>query len=280
MTGPLAGFMLDVEARALRPVLGVPGAAHAGAAVLGDVEAMAVAPQGDVALAATAEGLALVRRLKTGEFETLPIENGLVGATRLAWSADGSFAAAYAAAGGAAQVLRGSQVERTVDVSALEGVTALAIDNTGKTLIVGAVGGVYIARSSGLELAGAIAGATGIAISGGSAFIAADAVYELADVAGKATLLPFAAEAAAGVAVSGNGKRLLIAAAESVAVYDIASRALLSRTELGWAPATLARFGAPATFLLKPGQPGSEPLYVVDATAEPAVFFVPAGREQ
>jgi hypothetical protein len=281
VSGPLAGFLLDPETRTLRPALGVPGAAHAGPAILSDVEAASIAPRGDVALAATPDALVLVRRLPSGEFDATRIENGLAGANGLAWSADGAVAAAYSASARAAQIIRDGAVVRLIDLAALEDVTALAIDNTGENLLVGAVGGVYAAKASHVQLAASLPRVAAIAIHGQNAFIAADAIYELADFAGKAALLPFAVEAgAAGIQVSGNGKRLVVAAAQSVLVYDIASRSALARTDLEWAPTTLARFGAPATFLLKSGKAGSEPLYIVDVSADPAVFFVPVGREE
>jgi hypothetical protein len=279
VSGPFAGFVLDAQSRAVRPVIGVPGAAYLGSDILQNVEALAVSPEGTSALAALGESLAMVRRLPSGEFDTANIERGLAAADRLAWSSDGKTAVAFSSKAGVAQVLRNGAVQRSFEI-ALEGVAAVAVDNSGGHVLLGSQAGLYLAAGGDITLIASLT-PSAIALAGPDAFVAAGGVFEIKDYAGKATLLTFAdGAAAAGLEVSRDGKRLLVAEAQSVAVYDIASRTATARVDLDFAPSRLAQLGAPATFVLNSGTAGSEPLYVVDASAAPAVYFVPAGREQ
>jgi hypothetical protein len=281
MSGPLAGFVLDQETRSVRPVLGVPGSAYVAAAVLQNVDALAVSPDGNRALAAQAEGLAWVERLPGGDFNAVRIE-GSAGADRLAWSPDGSAAAAYGADARSVQVLVNGKVSRVVDLSALDSVSSLAIDNGGDYVIAGAAGGIFLARKDGdVRLVAAVASPAALAIRGEDLFVAAGAVFEINDYAGKATLLPFAEDAAAvALQVAPGGERLIVATESAVSIFEIASRSVAAKLDLDFKPTMLHRLGAAAVFALNSGKAGVEPLYAVSASAAPAVFFVPSGREQ
>ncbi|HEV2447792.1 MAG TPA: hypothetical protein VGS58_17800, partial [Candidatus Sulfopaludibacter sp.] len=50
LAGPVAGFVFDQSARAIRPMIGVAGAAYLGPAVVADLDAAAIAPDGNSAL--------------------------------------------------------------------------------------------------------------------------------------------------------------------------------------------------------------------------------------
>jgi hypothetical protein len=241
MSGPLAGYFFDKEARAVRPVLGVPGSAYVAGAVLDDVDALAVSPDGRQALVSQGNSLALLGRLPDGSFDAVGIGDS-ARADKLAWSADGAAAVAYSSAAASAQVLAHGKISRAVDLSALEEVSALAIDNEGDRLLIGAADGLYLAvKGEDVRRIAAIAGPAAIAIEGADAFVAAGSVFEVKDYAGAA-----------------------------VAV----------RLDLDFTPTMLSRLGSETTFALNSGAAGVEPLYVIDAAREPAVFFVPAGREQ
>jgi hypothetical protein len=281
MSGPLAGYVLDGESRSARAVLGVPGAAYAGAAILADVDALAVSPDGLRALAAQSDGLALVTRLATGDFEAARIENSS-GADKLAWSGSGAAAVAYSSGSRTVQVLLEGKIDRLVELSGIEGVSALAVDDTGDHVLIGAEAGLYLAVKGGdTRLVAALAKPVAIALRGADAFVVAAGVVEIEDYAGKATVLTFASEPeAVGAQLSRDGKRLVVALANAVAIYDIVSRSAAARIDLDFTPTMLARFGSGSAYLLHAGKAGVEPLYVVDASASPAVFFVPAGRQE
>jgi hypothetical protein len=281
MSGPLAGYVLDQESRSVRPVVGIPGSAYVASPVLEDVDALAVSPDGARALVSQGDSLALVGRHSSGSFEAVEIQETRA-AEKLAWSPDGSAAVAYSSGTRTAQILTGGKFSRAVDLSALEQVSVVAVGNSGENLLIGAEGGLYLAEKGGeVRLIAAIAKPVAIALEGADAFVAAGEVFELQDYAGKATLMTFAGEAEAlGVQVERGGKRLIVASSRSVAVYDVASRTVAARLDLEFTPTMLSRLGSETTFMLNSGAAGVEPLYVIDAGREPAVFFVPSGREQ
>jgi hypothetical protein len=281
MSGPLAGYILDPESRSVRPVLGILGSAYVAGAVLDDVDALAVSPDGARALVSQGDSLVLVGRVHNAAFEAVPIED-TAGADKLAWSPDGSAAVAYSSSARAAQVLTGGKSSRVVDLSALEHVSVVAIGNSGESLLIGAEGGLYFAAKGGeVRLIAAIGKPVAIALAGADAFVAAGGVFEIHDYAGQAAVLTFAEEAdAVGLQAARDGKRLIVAAARSISVYDVASRTVAARLDLDFTPTMLSRLGSETTFALNSGAAGVEPLYVIDAGREPAVFFVPSGREQ
>jgi hypothetical protein len=189
---------------------------------------------------------------------------------------------AYSPASRAAQVLIRGKAARVIDLSALEDVGALAIDDSGDHVLIGAGDGLHLAREGGdVNRITAIAKPAAIALDGPDAFVAAGAVLEIEDYAGKATLLTFADEAGVlGLQVERGGKRLIVAAPGTVSAYDMASRTVAARLDLDFTSTMLSRLGAGATFALNSAAAGVEPLYVLEAGREPAVFFVPSGREQ
>ena len=279
MTGPLAGYVLDTESRTVRPVLGIPGAAYMGGAILENVDALAVSPDGDQALVSGGGSLVLVRRLPDGGFETAPVE-GARSADKLAWSPDGSAAVGYSSATRAAQILTGGKFRHAVDLSALERVSAFAIDNSGDTLLAGAEGGLYLAaRSGNITLIAAVARPVAIALAGADAFVVAGGVFEIKDYASKASVVALAVEPGAiALQTVREGKRLIVAGARSVSVYDVASRTVSARLDLEFAPTMLSHLGSGTAFALNADAESGEPLYVVDVGREPAVFFVPGVR--
>jgi hypothetical protein len=292
VSGPVSGYVFDQKAQALRPVVGVPGAAYLGGVALEGVEAAAVSPDGSAALVVKGGKLLLVRGLKS-EPAAAEIEGAIEGAARIAWAANGAAAAVYAPAERRAQMLRkldgAAEADAAMDLSALAGtVTALACGADG--IAVGTAdetaGGVYFLQA-GAEpklLAGA-ARPSGIALSGTDLYFADQErgqVWQVAGFAGDAAAMLFAEGLDAPVGVQAAGKRLFIATAgdRSLQVFDIEARAPAGRLELDVAPAQLEAFGGRALWLLNASGAEGEPLYVLDGGDNPAVYFVPAGRAE
>src|SRR5262245_22881512 len=103
--GPVSGTIFDTKAHALRPMVGVPGASYLGAALLSDLDAAAVSPDGSAGLAARGGSLLWVSGIKT----TAPVVTAVDGAVdspdRIAWSPNGSYAAVYSGRVRRAQVI-------------------------------------------------------------------------------------------------------------------------------------------------------------------------------
>ncbi len=276
--GPVAGYVFDQQARGVRPMLGVPGAAYLGSAVAAGLDAAGIAPDGSRALAVREGRLFLV--LLKEEGAAAPVENAITGADRFAWSPDGSVAAVYASASRQAQILRGGAAGEPVDLSGLGELAALAVTRSGKLIagVAGENGGVYL---DGMLLARAAKPAA-ITISGQDLYFAdseSGQVWQVRGFEQDAAALLFAdgIEGAAGVQVYGS--RLFVAGAKGVEVFDLASRAPIGHLDVDAAPAGLAPFGERALWLLNaPGE--GQPAYVLSAADVPAVYFVPAGREE
>lgn len=290
LSGPVSGFVFDQKAQTLRPMLGIPGAAYLGSAVLGSLDAAAVAPDGSAALAVKEGKLLLVTGLKA-EPAAVEIEGAIEGAGRIAWAADGLSAAVYAPASGRVQMLRKlnatPEADEAVDLSGLAG-TVTALASAGDAIVVGladeAAGGVYFVKAAARLLAAA-ARPSGIAVAGSDLFFADQdrgQVWQVAGFAGDATPMLFAEGLASPVGVQVAGNRLFVANAgdSTLEIFDRNARASAGRLALDAAPAMLGTCGNRAVLLLNAAGGAGEPLYVLDAGENPAVYFVPAGREE
>jgi WD40 repeat protein len=290
--GSVTGFVYAPASRSVRPLLGVRGAASMGSALLDQVDWASVAPGGRAALA-----------VKDGQVQVLLGLDGLVPAQvsvdglidspgRVAWSRDGRFAAVYASSTGLLQRVRfggaAPLADTPLDISSLGRVTALAINVAGDRIAFGIdSAGLYLVEAGqSPALISAIAQPAAAAFDdSGQRLYAVDAatgrILEFNSGAGEAEFAALDQADVAGLAVSGNGRYLLVTCktAKTVSVYDIASRTLANTIPLDFAPSRLDRLSADPVFLLN-GDKGSEWLLILDATETPGVYFVPAGSEE
>jgi hypothetical protein len=289
LAGPASGFVFHGPSRAIRPILGVPGAAYLGPSTVEGFENASVSPQGTFALATAGGGLYLLRGFGSSQPEALPIGNAIPGIGRFAWSGDGASAALYSPDSRQAQVVRNlvstPTVDDPVDLSAVEGaISAFVFD--GKRIVVGAAG-LYVADPSGpVRLMREIDPAA-IAIGGGDLYVAdqgRNQVWIIRDYSGAATPMLFADERSgvsspAALRVSRNGAQLLIANGRGIDALDIATRAAVKHIELDFTPSRMEAIGAGRLALLNGGDAG-EPLYLMDTGEDLMVYFIPDGREQ
>jgi len=287
--GPVSGTVLDHGSGSLRPMLGVPGAAYLGAGLVAGVDAAAISPDGEVALAVSQGKLQWISGLRELAPAGVPVDGAIDGADRLAWSPDGSFAAAYSSRSGQAQVLRiASRVPAAgppIDIALP--VTALAVSASGD-LVAGAEGGVYlIAAGAAPRLLAAAARPASLAVRGSTLYVADSAAGSILRVdnfatAAAASVFTDGVPSPVGVALSSDGKRLLAASRDGkfVGVWDLASGSSGGHVELDCVPTELRAFGGRDIWLLNPDSVGTDPLYVATGGDQPAAWFVPAGREQ
>ncbi|MCL6543787.1 MAG: hypothetical protein K6T61_01045 [Bryobacteraceae bacterium] len=139
--GPVMGFLYDRNT-GIRPVLGIPGAATLGAAVLSPsgIRAAGLAPGGDYAVAVLSEGgtVALVRNLSHAP--QAAVLEAPSSPTRIAFSPDGSAAAFYYAPLGRVEVYQGlpdnPELAWSSELSALEGeLEELALSAGGRMIL-------------------------------------------------------------------------------------------------------------------------------------------------
>jgi hypothetical protein len=295
VAGPVTGFIFDAQSGAVRPMLGIPGAAYLGNGVAIGLDAASVSPDGSAALAVQRGGkLVLYTGLRNAHPAALAVAGAIPSPDRFAWAPDGSAAAVYSPHAAQGQMLTGfgqSPVAAApFDLSSLPGqVTALAFD--GQQLIVAVAspdaGGIYLASaSSGIQRIAPAISPSAIALAGSSLFFSDSQslqIFQVQDYAGTPGTAVFANDSGvnspAGLQVSADGQRLFVANAgnRKLAVYDIPSRAPIESLDLAFTPTRLDRFGDSSVFLLNAS--GQGPLYVVrdgGPGKAAAVYFVPS----
>ena len=301
VAGPVTGFIFDAQVGAVRPMLGIPGAAYLGNVVAAGMNAASVAPDGSAALAVQQLGrLVLYTGLRSATPPVaLHVPGAIAGVDHFAWAPinnannAGSAAVVYSSRTGQAQILtslaHSPVAAAPIDLSGLPGqVTALAFD--GQRLIVGVAsndyGGIYLASAaSGIQRIAHAASPSAIDLSGSSLYFAdnqAQQIWQVQSYAGTPAAVLFANDSGisspAGLQVSADGQRLYAANAGSrtLSVYDITSRSPVQSLDLNFTPTRLDRFGYSSVFLLN--GTGQEPLYVMrdGGPGKAAVYFVPS----
>jgi hypothetical protein len=297
--GPLAGYVFDRQAHALRPVLGIPGAS-----LLGDslsfglpVQAAYVAPGLDSVIVTAADRSLRIFKLTAGTAKELTV-NGLNGVPdSVSFSPSGTSAALVAA--GRVQVVTGLpnapvggpvvDVRNTSDASAVSvrphpyrgmATDMVAISDDGSLLLVSdssvrvqqTAGGAQTVMDSvsGALVAFAPGGHDGVVAHPSSA-----GLVVIRDLGGANQQQAIASASdiasADGVAFSADGGKLYVARSSSgVAVFDLAAK---SRTDIacGCVPFGLTQMGT----LFRLNDLGSGPLWVLDP-AHARIVFVPA----
>ena len=290
VAGPVTGFIFDSQAAAMRPMLGIPGAAYLGKAMATGLNAASVAPDGSAALAVAADGkLVLYTGLRSAIPQALAVPGAIANPDHFAWATNA--AAVYSSSSGQGQILTSLATSPSaaapVDLSSLPGqVAAMAFDGQNLVLAV-ASGGIYMASAAGVQRIAAAAHPAALVLSGASLFFAdsqSQQIQQVQNYAATPATVPFAndnsIDSPAGLQISADGKRLFAANAgnRKLAVYDIGSRSLVQTVDLSFTPTRLDRFGDTSVFLMNGS--GQGPVYVARDGGEgkAAVYFVPAPR--
>jgi hypothetical protein len=159
--------------------------------------------------------------------------------------------------------------------------------SSSEDLIVGTESGLFLLDQAGA--ARLLAPATrpvAVSLLGRDLFVADAAGRILAienfAAAPAVSLFTDAVAAPVGLQVSADGKRLFVAGAGSsrLIAFDVAGRYAVAEAELDSPPAELRASGGRNLWLLNPERSGAEPLYIATGEGDPAVWFVPDGRQQ
>ena len=295
--GPTSGFVYSYSSRTIRPLLGVPGAAHIGSPLLNEVDYASVGPNGKWAFITRAGRSTFVHNL--AEATTAEISaDGLIDAVdRVLWNRAGSVALLYSSSGNRLQRVRlfltGAEADAALDLSSWGSVTALAIDPPGRQIAFGVAGlGLYrFDTGQSPTLLSSIAKPAAAAFDGtGRRLYAVDLDrHQILEFDSDSSAMTFASLAQpearsvnpVGLAVSGDGQYLVLADSEAhtVRVYDTTSRSLVDAIPLDFAPTRFEALSPGPTFLMN-GENSGQWLLLLDASRFPRVSFVPANREE
>ena len=286
LQGPSSGLVFDRSAQALRRIQGIPGAAVIGPGVeFGfPVTGATVSPRLDSAIVISGDGAAHLFRLG-GDAPVEIAIGGLSAAERVVFSPSGTAAALYAS--DSVQVIKGLPDAATVAGSvAVHGQVkprrpasdALAVTDDGAYLLYAGAGSMELIGVAGdsRKLMDAAPGAVGAFAAAGhdAAVVQAGALTVFRDVTGAATRQDFSGvSGASAVAFAPDARTVFVASekARTVSAVDLASGGITPFT-CDCAPTTLAPMGP----LYRLNELGDSPLWLLDATAEPKLVFVPA----
>jgi hypothetical protein len=299
VAGPVAGYVFDAGARAMRPVLGIPGAS-----ILGDalqfgfaVSSVNISPANDAAVAVASDGSVHLFRLNAGAATEVALNGATIRPERVVFSPTGSAVALIAP--GRALVFTGLPASATLSASMdlpanvspalqaqaaarrprLSAAHSIALSDDGAWLLAVAGKEVQLIGAGGSHAVGPAGASAHLAFAPGTheaaiADPAAGRLVLLRDVPGAATRQPLSPiTGVTGLAFSPDAKSLFVASNSGpVTILDLAS-----------GNATPVSCNCTATGLDRMGnvyrlnEPGSGPLWLLDpVSANPRIVFVPA----
>ncbi len=311
LQGPSIGFVYDPVAKSIRPLVGYPGSAYLGRAVLGQLAQASLGPGATIALVVKDDALLAVPDLRQPGSMVM-LQTGFAAWDQVAWSADSRTAAVYSAATQRLLIVRhldrAPAADNPLDLTMLPGaLTTLAIGNDAARLIAGVTdqtsGGLYLLGDGGrpiLLLAPARNPTAAVFDSTGQNLFAVDrAARRIWQISNAATTLDASIFAEGrdkvpdpvGIALAQGGHLLAVANGQggpqpfrqrhppvehpTVSLFDIPSRSILQTLDLDVAPATLSPLASDIFLLNTRTVPGG-PLFILQAQPPAAVYFVPA----
>jgi hypothetical protein len=289
--GPVVGYVLEPAAQAVRPILGVPGAALMGSRMALGFEpaAAALSPRQDYVLAVdAADGCVNLVELGRGAPMRRVIEGARPGAVRIVLSPAGGAAALLYSGAPGVQLLKGLPADPTVagtaDLSGLPGeLGAVAVSDDG-ALLAAAGGSLFAVAPGGDPVPIPFTGqASSIVFAAGTrdALVAGredNQIALLRDVTGRAEYRLLAGandgiDSPVGLAIS--GRRALVASAGNGAITIIGmDGGAAASVACGCEVTGLERLNGASLFRVS--EMGAGPLWMLDDGAgDPRLLFVP-----
>jgi hypothetical protein len=293
--GPVLGFSVDQTA-GIRPILGLPGAATLGPAVISTtgLEGVTLSPARDYALALLASGRAVVLLQNLSSTAGASVLDVAPGTARIAISPSGDAAVLYYAETARVQVLTGlpesPSVSWSLELSGVSGrLAALAVGDGGGAVLVASAGepaSVWLATQAvGQRFLYTAAGSPSLAFLVGSqdAAIAdgvAGAVVLVRDPAGQPQVTPIGGQAEGvsqpvAIAAAQDNSRIFVPNARPAGVVSLSLTGGDPVTQpCACTPTGLERMAGGSVFRLNEG--GGGPIWLLDAaSASMRVVFVP-----
>jgi len=293
LAGPVEGFTFDAPTRSLRALMGYPGASSFGPPLVNGVDAAAVAPQRNYAVAFQNGRCVFISGLDSNALAT-PLSGIALQPEEIVWSANGSLAILYSRSAGWFQAVTGfpqsPSAQARVDVTRLGGsLASIAADPKGQRIAVGisgAQGGVYwtsdrqafqpvAAVSNPIALAFSTDGGTLYVLDGGTQQVISAGI----NTAGSLTYaLGLADPVTMRAVAAGSSGDLLYVAGRSdqlLRVLNPATRQVVEDIPLAFRPGRLDPLGADS-FVLSARTGNSTPLWLFSRVPVSGAFFVPA----
>jgi YVTN family beta-propeller protein len=289
--GPHLGLVFDASHKALRPILGIPGAAILGQPLdLGvELHKTAVSPRQDFALATEGEHNRVVV-LIIGRKAVTPVLGVEQNPDQILLSPAGRAAALYYKNTGTLLILTGlpgaPKVSEELYLSAGRPHSALAVGDDGRTVLAGVGSTVFMVTGSGeVPVLPELLKVAAITIPvHGTAYVAdsgRNQIYRLRGLGGNLETDILAGPkqgigSPVALAVSPDGGRAFVVNGKSrtVSIIDLRGHAPVAKVACGCAPTGLDRLIGNDVFRLT--EPSDRPLWMLDASARvPRVLFVP-----
>ena len=298
LSGPVEAITFDAPTRSLRAVIGFPGAASFGPALIDSLDFASVAPHQSYGIVFETGKCLFVSGLNAKTISSKEITGITKYPDGIVWSADGSLAVLYSLAGNWFQTIAGfpnSPVAGAViDVSSLSGsLTTIAVDPSGNRIAIaidGASGAVYetSADAVGGQFTPLVSLAKAVSLSFSSdgqtlyALDAATVQVTAVSINGngfQTFVLPGIANPIAiqSALDSGNRQLLYVAGGSDriLRILDVASQQVVVNLSLGFQPTSLNPFGT-GSFVLASRARSANPLWLFSNTPVPGAYFVPA----
>jgi hypothetical protein len=291
--GPVSAVVFDSRTQSIRLVTGVPGASLLGATLADQVDAAEIAPDGNAALALRGGQWYTVTGLSGASPAWTPLSPAPQSVDRIVWNADSSAAAVYSSATRSLTVVSNS-FQISIGLDSLPGeLTALALERSGSSAIVGIAGdagGLYLVTpQASPSLLARLNRPSAVYLIQDKDLLAADAdtlqVFEIRDYHGAVEWLPFAnlpagASKPVGLAMSTDGQFVFAAdqACRCVPLYQFSTHTALDPLALDTDPAFLKPISLGRQFLMNSPADGNTPFWILSAGGDsPSIYFVSGG---
>lgn len=297
LRGPVSGLIVDEQTHAVRPIVGLPGSAYAGAASLGAADFAVAAPDGDAALVLRDGALSLVRHIAAAEPSWRTVRAEAAAVDRAVFSPDSGSVALVSHTNKSVEFLSGLNGDlrwrESVSLADISGTLAsivlardaeyafAAFQESDETAT------LYLLKSGEASRQLYTLSKAGALLLDRDALWVADAarneIVRITNWNDGLQINTVATEALGvnrpvGLALSANGRTLFVANGEvrQLVAIDIAAQEVKSTLDLGFTPSRFDRSGS--MFLLTTGVAGERPVQVFDPERM-QVFFVPVSKD-
>jgi hypothetical protein len=294
LSGPVQALTFDLPTRSIRAVIGFPGAASFGPALLDNLDLASVAPGQTYGLIFESGKCLVVSGLNSKKISPAAIAGITAHPDGIVWSANGSLAVLYSRVGNWFQSITGFPsapvAGAVIDVSSLGGsLTSVAVDAPGKQIAVGLSGdkgAVYTATADWVAPLVSIARPVSLSFSSdGQTLYALDAAtlqvtaVDLRSHGFQTLALPGIGNPIAirSLLDSENRRALYIAGGSDrmLRILDVSSQQIVMDVRLNFQPTSIDPFGS-NSFVLAYRAESVNPLWLFSSTPQPGAFFVPA----